>query len=375
MSNRSMPLALATAVLLGAACSHPVGEPPATASAGVSSAPDTPPRTDPSSGSDALILPQERHFAELRQLTFGGENAEAYFNVEETELIFQSTRDGAKCDQIFAMSSDGSNVRRVSNGTGRTTCGYFFPDGQRILFASTHGAAPECLAAPDRSHGYVWKLYDEFDIYSANADGSDIRPLVRGPGYDAEATISATADRIVFTSTRTGDPELYSMRLDGSDLRQLTKTKGYDGGAFFSWDGKKIVYRANHPQGPEEQAKYDEIIRAGLVRPTRLELFVMNADGSDQVQITHNGAANFGPFWHPDGKHIIFSSNVDDPKGRNFDLYLIAADGSNLERVTYHDSFDGFPMFTRDGKRLVFASNRNAAALGDTNIFVVTWKP
>jgi Tol biopolymer transport system component len=318
-------------------------------------------------------LPEEKHLGgPLRQLTNGGENAEAYFSADEQRLIFQSTRDGATCDQIYTLTLADGAVNRVSSGKGRTTCAYFLP-GDRVLYASTHAAADDCLPEPDRSRGYVWKLYPEFDIYTAKTDGSDVQPLVTGPGYDAEATVSPQGDRIVFTSTRDGDPELYVINVDGTGLKRLTETRGYDGGAFFSPDGKRIVYRANHPEGAEELAKYDEIIKDHLVRPTRLELFVMNADGSGSRQITSNGKANFAPFFHPDGKRIIFSSNQADPKGRDFDLFLINDDGSNQEQVTFNKSFDGFPMFTRDGKTLVFASNRGALKEGDTNVFLANW--
>ncbi|HWB79598.1 MAG TPA: hypothetical protein VG755_31765 [Nannocystaceae bacterium] len=319
-------------------------------------------------------LAGEAHLGKMRQLSFGGENAEAYLSGDEQFLTFQSTRDGAKCDQIYTMKTDGSELHMVSSGKGRTTCSYFLPGDQRILYASTHAAADDCLPPPDRSHGYVWKLYDEFDIYTAAKDGSDIKPLVVGKGYDAEATVSPLGDKIVFTSTRDGDPELYVMGIDGKKPKRLTKTKGYDGGAFFSPDGKSIVYRANHPEGKDELAKYDEIIKQGLVRPTRLELFVMDTNGKNQKQITKNGKANFAPFFHPDGQRIIFASNAHDEKGRDFDLYLVKKDGSGLEQVTKNPSFDGFPMFTKDGKQLVFASNRHGKSEGDTNIFVAEWK-
>lgn len=318
--------------------------------------------------------PQETHLGRLQQLTFGGENAEAYLSFDETALVFQSTRDDAKCDQIYTMGLDGSGTTRVSTGKGRTTCAYFLPGDDRILYASTHAAADDCLPPPDRSHGYVWKLYPEFDIWVAGKDGSDPKPLIAGKGYDAEATVSPKGDKIVFTSTRTGDPEIYVANIDGTKVKRLTKSKGYDGGAFFSPDGSKIVYRANHPEGKEELKTYGAIIKEGLVRPTRLEIFVMNADGSKQTQITKNGKANFAPFFHPDGQRIIFSSNQHDEKGRDFDLYMIGVDGKNSERITHNPTFDGFPMFTRDGKRLVFASNRHGAAEGDTNIFVADWK-
>jgi Tol biopolymer transport system component len=319
-------------------------------------------------------LPGEAHFGRLQQLTFGGENAEAYLSHDETQLVFQSTRDGMKCDQIFTMGLDGANQTRISSGEGRTTCAYFLPGDARVLYASTHAADPGCLPPPDRSHGYVWKLYDEFDIYVADADGSGVTPLIAGPGYDAEATISPKGDKIVFTSTRDGDPEIYTANLDGTGIRRLTNAKGYDGGPFFSPDGTKIIYRANHPEGADELAKYESIIKEGLVRPTRLELFVMNADGTGRKQITANAKANFGPYFHPDGKRVIFASNIDDERGRNFDLYMVGLEDPNIERITTNETFDGFPMFTHDASKLVFASNRNGATEGDTNVFVAEWK-
>ncbi len=323
-------------------------------------------------------LAGEKHLQNLRQLTFGGENAEAYFSFDEKHLVFQSTRDGNKCDQIYRMEipevGQAPNVQRVSSGKGRTTCAYWLPDGERIVYASTHKAADDCLPPPDRSHGYVWKLYPEFDIYTAKPDGSDIQVLSQSPGYDAEATISPTGDRIVFTSTRDGDPEIYTMAIDGSDLKRLTHTKGYDGGPFFSPDGKHIVYRANHPKGDEELKKYEAIQKDNLVFPTRLELFIMDADGQNQRQITDNGKANFAPYFHPDGKRIVFSSNVNAKLGRNFDIYIINTDGTGLEQLTFNPTFDGFPMFRRDGKQLVFASNRNNAKRGETNVFLADWK-
>jgi Tol biopolymer transport system component len=329
--------------------------------------------TKPPTKAEPSFTDQEKHLSNVKQLTRGGENAEAYLSFDESQLVFQSKRDGAECDQIFTMGVDGSDQKRVSSGKGRTTCAYFLPGDKRILYASTHAANDGCLPPPDHSRGYVWKLYEEFDIYTANVDGSDVQPLLTGKGYDAEATVSPKGDKIVFTSTRDGDPEIYVADIDGKNVQRLTNAKGYDGGPFFNADGTKIVYRANHPEGEDELAKYDEMIREGLVRPTRLEIFVMNEDGSEQTQVTKNGKANFAPFWHPDGERIIFASNMDDPQSRNFDLYIIGADGEGMERVTHNPTFDGFPMFTRDGKRLVFASNRDNEKEGDTNIFVAEW--
>ena len=318
-----------------------------------------------------LALPQERHLRNVRQLTFGGENAEAYFSFDGKRLIFQSTRDGRHCDQEYVMGADGSQPHMVSTGLGRVTCGYFLPAGDRILYSSTHDAGPECPPPPDMSKGYAWALYD-YQLYTARPDGSDLRPLAHAPGYNAEATVSRDG-WIVFTSTRDGDLDLYKMRLDGSELTRLTSTPGYDGGAFFSADGKRIVYRASRPRDEQELAEYRSLLRQRLVRPTQLEIFVMNADGSGQRQVTALGAASFAPFFHPDGKRIVFASNVADPRRRDFDIYLVNDDGSGLERVTYNPTFDGFPMFSPDGKKLVFASNRNGSRPGETNVFIADW--
>jgi Tol biopolymer transport system component len=316
----------------------------------------------------------EPRLANIRQLTDGGENAEAYFNPTDDRLIFQSTRPPYACDQIFTMNLDGSDVRRVSSGKGRTTCGYFLP-GEKLLYASTHLASESCPPRPTFERGYVWPVYESYDLFVANLDGTAVRQLTSAPGYDAEATVSSDGSTIVFTSVRDGDLDLYSMRTDGSDLRRLTSEKGYDGGAFFSADGKQIVYRAHHPRDAEALSRYEELLAEGLIEPTVLEIFVMDADGGNKRQITGNGAANFCPYFHPDGRRIIFSSNMDDPQGRNFDLYLIGTDGTGLERVTSDPSFDGFPMFSRDGRKLVFASNRLARQPGETNIFVADWVP
>ncbi len=320
-----------------------------------------------------LALPEEKHLKNVRQLTLGGENAEAYFSADDKQIIFQYHEGEATCDQIYIMDTEGKNKRMVSTGKGRTTCAYFFPNGKRILYSSTHAAGPECPKPPDYSKGYVWKMYPEFDLYTAKPDGSDVKRLTNAPGYDAEATISRDGKKIVFTSLRTGDPEIYVMDANGKNVKQLTHEPGYDGGPFFSPDGKKIVYRAAHPETEAEKKDYQELIQTSQLRPTRLEIFIMDADGSNKRQLTNAGGASFAPFFHPDGKRIIFASNMENPRGRNFDLYLINVDGTGLERVTYSPEFDSFPMWTSDGKKLVWASNRNAAKRGDTNIFIADW--
>jgi len=314
----------------------------------------------------------EVHLANVRQLTFGGQNAEAYFAPDGRQLIFQRREPDAGCDQQYVMNIDGSGLRRVSNGLGRTTCGYFYQGGARILYASTVAISDSCPPEPDFSKGYVWPVPD-FDIYTSNPDGTDLRRLTASPGYDAEATLSPDGSTIVFTSTRDGDLDIYTMRVDGTDVRRLTAGVGYDGGPFFSPDGSLIVYRASRPGTAEEEADYRALLADGLVRPSRLEIWVMKADGSDQRQVTTLGGANFAPFFHPDGKRIIFSSNHHNPRGRNFDLFMVNLDGTGLTQVTTYGDFDGFPMFSPDGTQLVFASNRYGSVAGETNVFIADW--
>ena len=316
--------------------------------------------------------PGERHFARIRQLTFGGENAEAYFSRDGQRLIFQSTRDGRTCDQQYVMNVDGSGVHRVSNGFGKTTCGYFYDGDRRIFFASTHAADTACPPKPDPSKGYVWGL-DPYDIYVANPDGSQLERLTNYGVYTAEGTLSPDGQTIVFTSLKDGDLDIYTMRVDGTNLKRLTFQPGYDGGPFFSPDGKRIVYRAWHPTDTA-LTSYRELLRQRLVRPNRMEIWVMNADGSNQHQITNLGGANFAPYFTPDGHKIIFSSNYKNPKSRDFELYLVNDDGSGLEQVTHHVEFDGFPQFSPDGTKLVWASGRSSRE-GELNLFIADWKP
>jgi Tol biopolymer transport system component len=319
------------------------------------------------------ILPQEKHLKNIKQLTFQGENAEAYLSPDEKMLTFQRRTEKDGCDQIYIMDIEGRGLKRISNGKGRTTCSYFLPNG-KVLFATTAYNDPDCPPPPDFSKGYVWPLLVTYDVFSADtATGTQVSTLIQSRDYDAEATVSPDGKKIVFTSMRTGDIELFVCDIDGSNVKQLTNEPGYDGGAFFSADSKKIVYRASRPQGKDLE-DYKTLLEDNLIRPRALEIFVMDADGKNKVQVTNNGAANFAPFFHPDGKRIIFCSNLHDKKGRNFDLYMINVDGTGLERITWFEEFDGFPMFTKDGKKLVFCSNRNNSNPGDTNIFIADWE-
>ena len=327
-----------------------------------------------------MATPQEKHLRNVHQLTFGGQNAEAYFSADSKKLIYQSSHGDVKCDQIFTMNIDGTDQRMVSTGKGRTTCSYFYPDGKKILYASTHLASPECPPRPDYSKGYVWGVYAGYDIFTANPDGSDLKQLTTTPGYDAEATISTDGKKITFTSVRNGDLDIYIMDADGKNVKQLTHELGYDGGPTFSPDGQWIVYRAYHPLAEKDIADYKELLAQNLIRPTSLEIWIMKSDGSDKKQITNLGAASFGPAFTADGKKIIFSSNYDPATHAtggegNFELWMMNLDGSGLERITYSDGFDGFPMFSPDGKKLVWASNRNGKQPHETNIFIGEWIP
>lgn len=270
------------------------------------------------------------------------------------------------------MNIDGSAQHRISDGTGKTTCGYFFAYNTKVFYASTRAADTACPKKPDPSKGYVWGL-DKFDIYTANPDGSGTQRLTKNDVYTAEGTLSPDGKTIVFTSARDGDLEIYTMNTDGSNVQRLTRTPGYDGGPFFSDDGKEIVYRADHPTTPDDLARYRENLARHTYAPRALEIRIMNADGTNDHAVTANGAANFAPYFLPGGREIIFSSNLSDPKHRDFDLYLIREDGTGLTRVTFSPDFDGFPMLTRDGKTLAFASNRNGKAPHETNIFVADW--
>ncbi|MEO8295778.1 MAG: hypothetical protein ABI613_09700 [Gemmatimonadota bacterium] len=317
--------------------------------------------------------PGESHLHDIRQITFGGNNAESYFSRSGKQLIFQrqlAVNEG--CDQEYIMNIDGSGMRRISNGLGRTTCGYFYDNDRRVFYSSTFKNSPDCPVPPDRSHGYVWPI-GHLEMYTSKADGTDLKPLTSNGAYNAEGTLSPNGKTIIFTSTKDGDLDLYTMNIDGSNVRRITNRVGYDGGAFFSPDGTQIVWRAGYPATAADTADYKTLLGQRLVRPARVELWIANADGSNPRQITRLGGANFAPFVHPDGKRIIFASNYESPRSGNFDLYIVNIDGTGLVKLTTHPSFDGFPMFSPDGRKLVWASNRKPTVEGETDLFIADW--
>ncbi|HWE52642.1 MAG TPA: hypothetical protein VG273_22815 [Bryobacteraceae bacterium] len=308
----------------------------------------------------------------IKQLTHGGENAEAYWSPDSKRLIFQSTRGSSKCDQMFIMNADGSDQHMVSSGKGRTTCGYFLPDNKHILYGTTALAGDACPPDADHSKGYVWAVYDTYDIVEAKDDGSDIKRMTDAPGYDAEATVNFKTNKIVYTSMASGDLDLWEMNLDGSKKKQITKGYGYDGGAVFSHDGKKLVWRANHPGTPELKETYAKLLKENLTSPMKMELYVANADGSGAKQITNFGCASFAPTFTPDDKQILFASNKHACDSSKFELYIVNVDGTGLRQVTSYGGFTSFPEFSPDGKKLAFVTDWKAGRY-EFNVFTADW--
>jgi Tol biopolymer transport system component len=335
------------------------------------------------SPADTIHFENEDHFSNVRQLTFGGDNAEAYFSYDGKYLIYQKSnaKEGIQCDQIWmgkvpTSASEAFVPKLVSTGTGRTTCAYFYPDGKHILYGSTHLGSKLCPPVPDRKkygNKYIWPIYESFDIFKADTNGRIVKQLTKTKGYDAEATISPKGDKMVFTSMRDGDLDLYTMNLDGKNVKRITRSLGYDGGAWFSPDGKKIIWRASRPTTEAEIKEYKELLAENLVAPTHMEVWIANADGSGAQQVTNLNQANWAPNFTPDGRHFIFCSNHEYKRGFPFNMYLANMDGSNVKKISRDKGFDAFPMFSPNGKKIVFCSNRNNGGTRDTNIFIADW--
>ncbi len=333
---------------------------------------------------DTLRYPDEAHLKNIQQLTFGGDNAEAYWSYDSKYLVFQRTNPnaGIPCDQIFmgkvpTKKGEKFEPKMISSGKGRTTCPYFTKDGKHIIYASTHLGSADCPPVPDRSkygNKYIWPLYESFDIFMADLDGKIVKQLTNAKGYDAEATLSPDGEQMIYTSDKDGDIDLYMMNLKTGAEKRITNTLGYDGGAWFSPDGKKIIWRASRPKTDVEIKEYKDLLAENLVAPTNMEVFIANADGSNVKQVTNFGQANWAPSYFPDSKRIIFASNQEYKRGFPFNLYSINEDGTNLQKVSHEKIFDAFPMFSPNGKKLVFCSNRNNGGTHDTNIFVADWE-
>lgn len=332
---------------------------------------------------DTLRFEGEHHFKNIQQLTFGGDNAEAYWSFDSKHIIFQRTspKDGINCDQIFIgkvpeKAGDPFTYKMISSGKGRTTCAYFMPDGKHVIYASTHEGGADCPPVPDRSkygNRYIWPLYSSYDIYIAGLDGKIVKKLTTAKGYDAEATLSYDGKKMIYCSDKDGDLDLYIMDLKSGKEKKVTTALGYDGGAWFSPDGKKIVWRASRPKTDAEIKEYKELLAEGMVAPTNMEVWIANADGSDAKQITNLVQANWAPNFTADSRHIIFCSNHEYKRGFPFNMYMIDLEGKNMQKISRDKGFDAFPMISPNGKKIIFASNRNNGGTRDTNLFLADW--
>ena len=340
-------------------------------------------RVTGTTSTDTLVYADENHFKTIQQLTFGGDNAEAYWSYDSRHLVFQRTsiKDGIPCDQIFMgkvpkRAGDPFTYKLISTGKGRTTCAFFTKDDKHIIYASTHLGSTDCPPLPDRSkygNKYIWPLYPSFDIFMADLDGKIVKQLTNAQGYDAEATLSPDGKKMIYTSTKNGDIDLYIMVLQTGSEKQITTALGYDGGAWYSPDGTKLIWRASRPKTEAEVKEYKDLLAENLVAPTNMEVWVANADGTNARQVTSFGQANWAPVFMPDSKRIIFASNHEYKRGFPFNLYTINEDGTNLQKISRDKGFDAFPMFSPNGKKLVFCSNRNNKGTRDTNIFIADW--
>ncbi|KJH49740.1 WD40-like protein [Dictyocaulus viviparus] len=370
---------------------------------------------------DIVHFKGERHFKNVKQLTFGGENAEGYFSYDDSKLTLQATGYGTDCDQIYELNLNvdprGQIMRRISTGLGATTCSFFFKENtnDHRLYAGNFWNVnvsefpnvsktcpqkkcqnPANITDPILKQlcntSYTWDIFSDYDIFKVNKFGNIVQQLTDHPGYDAEAVLSPDGSLIAFTSIRSGDLELWIMNSDGTNLKQVTNELGYDGGAFFSPDGKRLVFRASRPKSQDEIEKYKysikyfnvqlycsvkKLLEYNLVEPVQMELFTVNVDGSNLRQVTHLGGANWAPYYLNDNKRIVFSSNHDGGSGGfgAFALYVVNDDGSGLERITYGGKyeFNSFPMMNHAGTKLVWGSSRNGSNKHELNLFIADW--
>ena len=312
--------------------------------------------------------------ADVQQLTFEGDNGEGYLNQEETQVVFQSKRDGNDCDKLYLVDIDGKNLKEFPLRDGAFTCAHYALDNEFIFFSSTMKDGPECpeIYKHPNPRKYIWPLRN-YEIYKW--DGNTATQLTNAPGYNAETTTHPTERKVIFTSMREGDIDLYEMDYDGENVKRITTELGYDGGAFYSPDGNSIVWRAWYPSNDAEREKWSINLDNRYIDAVPLDIYIASRDGSNKQRLTDNGATNWSPSWHPNGKHIVFSSNMDDWRedynafGSNFELYMIEIETLKLTRLTDNDTFDSFPVISKKGK-IIFSSNRNAKNARQTNIFV-----
>jgi len=337
----------------------------------------------PASAQNTNSASEARFLANTRQLTYDGRRSgEGYFSSDGKQIVFQSEREpGNPFYQIYILDLESGDTHRVSPGIGKTTCAFFRPRTDEVLFASTHHD-PEARAkqqaeldfrATGKERRYSWDYDEQMEIYSAKRDGTQLRRLTNTYGYDAEASYSPDGTKIVFTSIRDAYPpdklsaedqkrlkldpsyfaEIYLMNADGSDARRLTSTRGYDGGPFFSPDGQRILWRRFNAEG------------------TIADIYTMKPDGSEVRRLTDFGCMAWAPFFHPSGQYVIFTANKLGFS--NFELFVVDAAGEREPvRVTFTDGFDGLPVFSPGGHRLCWTSNRTSDA--KAQLFLADWK-
>jgi Tol biopolymer transport system component len=314
----------------------------------------------------------EDHLTKVTQLTFTGENTQASFSPDNKNIIFQSTRNRLRCDAIFRMHSDGSDISQISSGKGIASSAVISPDNNSIIYSSTQKVDYQCPSKPEYSKAYSWLLYSSYDLFKDELTGGSDERIIKSSSYDGGAVYSPKGDKIIFSSGRTGDLELYIANSDGNNVKQLTNIDGYDGDAVFSRDGKYIVWRASRPKG-NDLHDYRYQLSQGIIKEGKFEIFMMKLAGGKPIQLTNNGATNFSPSFDPNSNNIIFSSNMSQKDGRNYDIYTLNLKTRKLERITYYSGFDGYPVFSSDGKKLLFTSSRNFRYKAEKNIFIVNW--